>query len=1298
MSEYRLSDIIRAKAAKGQILDGSGIAALRDKYMGALRSGQTQDILIDDTAEGMTWTPKKTENGLEWWPEEKPLIDADPGGAYAYGRSSGAIGNPPTGGFREDPLGAGAHLLGMLQTAKGIGQLTGIAGRAGKTVVRRMLAKGAEGGIGLGAYGGVSSIGQGQSAPEVVQRVALDTALGAGLGVAHAAPGLRALLASLPGEAALWAGFEKVTNPDATAEDMAAAALGGLAVSRIGGKLGGLGSTNNKQWRVVEESRPTESSARNTQPGEMRLLEPPPEVREMLPMLESGRTNPQYRLGPGEPRPSLMLPPGNPPTRGTPSGSIVDSPSPIMMPGSISPVGEARLDARPWELIPVPEKSVEPASQRITEPADAPPTRVETPPPETTPARRTPAQRKAEIAKIAAAKKSQLEQATIQESVAPVDPAQLEREMAVAGFLAKQEAPGSPMPNDLPQVAPITPAPASARHKRTGRVLGPAAKAEPVALPEYEHLDGIDYLNRKTGEVFTRVPTPKGQMVYLPTSPEYAARARQKAAGVGKPQTMSAPVGKDVTLGVGLGGAQDLMGIPTKGLLNKIAPQGLPPRQVQADIPASVAANKFLTTGDIYELYRLTNAIRDHKPSVEFMARIPEMGVVSQPDISPRTEIIQGVTGGRIANKEQLETLGTLEDLHLVELELAGQFLEAVEKTMATGPAGENIRPRSKVDKAAASISEHVSTGEVALSDAALMSKPEINAVLGKLSPTDQALALNMARRGREFYDDLIQKQNIVAAGIDEPPIAYRDNYLPHMEEAGFLAGLTQDAPLRSGYQKEAKRFRPGHTKKRTGDMENRKESLLEITELYSQAAAKFIGNNLAIAHMRSYTNALRKAGKGDAADQLQRVVDVHYGGKTDRITELVDRATSGAPALVTGRRVGHLLSELASDAQLGLNLGFVFGTMPTSIDLVDAAAGPRAAVATKLLMSNPGVRKWVKSVSYAYTIKAGGGEGSVVNQDIVGSRGKYRNRGFRSFGAARHEIRHLFSLATQRMELELSMYSFVAGYSKAKLGGATEAEAIAVGDNYIKEFQVMLDRANSSEVSMSRDTNMLAKYSRFPIQMYNNIRKRWGFGLGKTGAYRAPEFGKWGAKEKAMALAMGFALLFVRDQIFRQMTGRSLYGISSAVPFASQMGLGESYGKYSNLPFIAQQYKMAADAALSTEALLKDGDYSKYLKYLSSNIIPGGSPTSRWMSGDKADREGGWWPENAPGYAIDSSGFATYDPTKMTLPFVGGVDLPGRIEIPNLLLPKKLQMRLFGVHSVKEGQEYWAEKDRRRR
>jgi hypothetical protein len=166
-------------------------------------------------------------------------------------------------------------------------------------------------------------------------------------------------------------------------------------------------------------------------------------------------------------------------------------------------------------------------------------------------------------------------------------------------------------------------------------------------------------------------------------------------------------------------------------------------------------------------------------------------------------------------------------------------------------------------------------------------------------------------------------------------------------------------------------------------------------------------------------------------------------------------------------------------------------------------------------------------------------------------------------------------------------------------------------------------------------------------------------------------------------------AALFAQDQFYRQITGRSMWGPSSVVPFAAPLGLGEDYGKYSHMPFIVQYAKNMADATASVDDLIKKGDYGPLLKFASRWMIPGGAFAGRAAAGAKAIKNEGWYPGNGkPGYPIDPSGFASYDPTKVTLPFAGQVDLPGELKIP--VMPKKMQMLLFGPHATEEGQAHW--------
>jgi hypothetical protein len=552
-------------------------------------------------------------------------------------------------------------------------------------------------------------------------------------------------------------------------------------------------------------------------------------------------------------------------------------------------------------------------SRFLGEPSPAP-----VAPPETTPAKRTPAQRKAEIAKIAARKKAELEQATIQEPVAPVDPIQAERDAAVAAYLAKQEAPGSPVAGVQPEAAPITPEFAPKRHKRTGRIVGPAAKAEPVALPEYEHMGGIDYLNRKTGDVLMKVKTPGGAEEYLPTSPEYAARARQKAAGIGKDQTMSAPVGKDVTLGTGLGGMQDAKMPRVKF--------DAPAREVSAGNAVDIGAEKYRKSGAIEDWTRSTAV---PKVSDKFIKEIAELKDVKsgEYDIGGRKYALPQLGGGKMGNAIDRDVLWPNLNAELARDDYINTW---------------KMRARSVVDTQ--NIKSKGSDLFVRAQDPAHAKDADVKAV--------QAV-LKMVR------DDY--NQAMAATGGNQ--MGFLENYMPHVEKPRRFDRILE----RNLNDPSTNEFELMHAKKKTSARAMFRAGKLKPEQLetdvpllmdkYIESAARVIFNNPVIKQNRLHADALEAAGLKGGAELIRNYTDIIWA---DKPTALDHRMNNWPQwARVALRSVPAENKKLLNKAVFTMNLAFNLGVQPASVVNTITRYGFANSAKGMFLAMNPEFRRW---------------------------------------------------------------------------------------------------------------------------------------------------------------------------------------------------------------------------------------------------------------------------------------------------------------------------------------------------
>lgn len=1266
-----------------------------DAYKGKLPLGEVRAQM---EKRGLAWTPEieaklfRVAGDLvfdDTLPEE-PLIDADPAGAFAGGLTAGATGNRAAGSFFEDPLGNTSHLAGMLMGAgKAVGAVRAMAPKIPGIVAS---------GLGMGAYSGVDAAGSGASAGDVAKQAGIGALTGGALHGVNMIPGAL----TYPGQAAVFGGMEAMGG-GSLQDVLAAAALGPLAGKAVGG-FPGRGMERMQEVPVMPPEVLPPLPMQPALPG--RTVRPP----ELMPPAEG----PRLALPPGQAESAIRLPgdiitaPVNEmtakPYELTPmpervrrpmsqavQGAARQEPVPVIVPAAVPKevmVEMPKLDRSRAQMAFEAAKAEGQARAKAGLPAPELPTQTA---PDATP-RRDPyvtpdtkavadavGREDLAAAGIMAPETGQMTRAQRRQAISdvmnrprPVDlqkaavedaftkrgyrpegdeyAAALERFDSSSGLVRSRrrtgatmpeiEATQSPVANDLPPQGTITPEAPRRRLRASSTQPEAMPKAEQPANGDYEPLGGIDYRNRKTGEIVTKIGDE-----YIKATPEYAARVAQKSAGVSRAKPTGEPVNRDVTLGVGLGG------VGATAQRSIFRPAHLPKRQPVAGVAASEAAHAYMDSHDVSTLGASARKIAAHKPSQEYIAALPEMGDVSKWEtiLSPRTHAIQAATGGRVAGKPQRELLGTIEDLHLAAIDLRGQATSEIQTHIVEKY---NIKPRSAEDKAVAAVSEYISTADASVTNGQLLGRPEIAQALGRLSPARKAAVLGAAKTFRRYYDRWWKISNDVRKGLDLEEIPYRANYFPHMEEVGFKDYITRPSQGRSAYQNPSSKFTPSHARRRTGSGGKLKDSALEVGERWGAAMADDIGNNMAMAHMKSYIEAHKAAGQENAAHVLQRVSDVNFGGKADPLTMLADAIGSAVPVFNQVRRFARWASGQATQAQLGGNIGWTLTTGPSSGGLVDVHVGAQAAARAKEMMRDPEVRAWAQETSYAVRVKSGaGGPGGAVRQDVGGRPGKYQHKGPMAQWAK------FVSKPGEIMEREITTYAFLGGFAKAKMRGLSDAEAITWGDDIAKKTQSMYDRTNRAELSASPDFSLFTKYSTFAFEMTNKIREVSGIKLiGRTGAYKdalyAGDPKGWGPAKRLQFVGRMAALVVIQNLIQEELTGRPLWNVESLVPGMAQWG-GQGFGKYGDKMWV-EQFALYGKDAIGN--FVETGDPKQLTKYLMRYFIPAGSQMLRTYEGAKAISEGG-----TDRYPIDFSSDA-----------------------------KKAQALVFGPHATQEGREYW--------
>lgn len=218
-----LSQVIENRRAQGLPVDDAAIQSVRDNYLAAVTGGKTDKYLVDDTAgDNVQWVVKPGPDGNNMWqPTEEP-IQEDLLNDIIAGLSFNTLAKPSAEGSLPGKV---AGLASMIASAGGVGN----AMYQGARLLPRMAAHGSA----LGVHSGMGAAAAGGDAGDVAASAAQGFGLGAGLTGLSAVHAAGRALATKLGEAGLWGGLEAVSNPDASALDIAGAAGVGMVASRL---------------------------------------------------------------------------------------------------------------------------------------------------------------------------------------------------------------------------------------------------------------------------------------------------------------------------------------------------------------------------------------------------------------------------------------------------------------------------------------------------------------------------------------------------------------------------------------------------------------------------------------------------------------------------------------------------------------------------------------------------------------------------------------------------------------------------------------------------------------------------------------------------------------------------------------------------------------------------------------------------------------------------------------------------------------------------------------------------------
>lgn len=651
-------------------------------------------------------------------------------------------------------------------------------------------------------------------------------------------------------------------------------------------------------------------------------------------------------------------------------------------------------------------------------------------------------------------------------------------------------APESPVANDLPDQGPITQPKPRVRLRRSSGVMAGSPKSETAASTDYEHLGGIDYRNRKTGQIVTKIGED-----YVPATPEYAARVQQKSAGLSRQKATGEPVIKDVTLGSGLGGAQGAIKGPKFDA---------PAREVSSGNGVDIGAERYRKSGDIADWARSTATL---KVSDKFTKEIAGLKDVRPGEYSfgGRKYALQGFGGGKLGSAVERDILWPNLNAELARDDFMNTW---------------KLRARSVVEK-------HKIKGRdgdlfVRGQDPAHAQDADVKAVHALLREIRSEHNTAMAAIGGKQMGDV------------------GENYIPRIKKSGMLDRILErqvDESVGNEFSMlhatEKANARAMHRTGRDGEYET---DVRVLMDRYIESAAKAIFNNPVIQQNRLHADALEAAGLKGGAELVRNYTDVVWADKPTKL----DREMNDWPrwARVAFRSAPAENKHLLNKAVFTMNLAFNLGVQPASVVNTVARYGFRNSTKGLFLSMNPEFRRWTWENTRSGRAKREAGENLVAEGEArglsVGDSSKPPSLGDKAERWA--------TWTTSVVERAASAHGAASAYYDGKARGFTGRKLREWMNDGISKTQEDYFRAGLPGNLQNRAAPGWVGFYTYFNGMLNMGRELSG--ISKTGHY-AEYAGK--TKAETVAKRMRYAVRFVvaaalYDELSHAITGRRPY------------------------------------------------------------------------------------------------------------------------------------------------------------
>jgi len=353
-----------------------------------------------------------------------------------------------------------------------------------------------------------------------------------------------------------------------------------------------------------------------------------------------------------------------------------------------------------------------------------------------------------------------------------------------------------------------------------------------------------------------------------------------------------------------------------------------------------------------------------------------------------------------------------------------------------------------------------------------------------------QAIAL------REFYDNLIDEQNIARRIRGQEEIPYRRKYSPHIlrdatiwerlmmkgKKAEDVFGSKADLP---DYIRPNKPFNPREMAREGGiPYEQRITSARELAEIYLVTATKDIFNTSIIQNNKAFIQQLEAMGFKKSANYLADWTSEAYAGITPRLDRVI-----GLPA--KAKKSALWFNRLRNMAVFPLNFAWNFVTQPSSLALTIGRYGAKNTFQGFVDWLDPSIREQMAKDYYSYVVKAAK-EGKITKQDaqnLIGSDVKLKL-------TTGEIIENIGGFMTNQIEKILTGTSIRAAYIQGKNKGLTgEALKNYASDGGAKT-QSMYNDEDKPAILRNLTVKTAAPFQTFAYEVANTFRE-WA---GRTG------------------------------------------------------------------------------------------------------------------------------------------------------------------------------------------------------